>query len=101
MCGITGFIDYLGKSDESILKRMCDTLTHRGPDSAGALLFNNNKYQIGLGHRRLSIIDLSECGNQPMTDETGNYTIILNGEVYNFKEIKTELQSSGFSFFST
>ncbi|HZW71492.1 MAG TPA: asparagine synthase (glutamine-hydrolyzing), partial [Hanamia sp.] len=63
--------------------------------------FNNNKYQIGLGHRRLSIIDLSECGNQPMTDETGNYTIILNGEVYNFKEIKTELQSSGFSFFST
>jgi len=101
MCGITGFIDYEAKTDVSILTRMRDTLTHRGPDSAGAMIFNNNNCQIGLAHRRLSIIDLSESGNQPMTDNTGNYVIVFNGEIYNFKELKIELQSSGVQFHST
>ncbi len=101
MCGITGFIDYEGKSDLGILYRMRDSLIHRGPDSAGAMIINCNKCQIGFGHRRLSIIDLSACGDQPMTDETGNYVIIFNGEIYNFNEIKEELKSSGILFHST
>ncbi|MEO9209586.1 MAG: asparagine synthase (glutamine-hydrolyzing) [Ginsengibacter sp.] len=100
MCGITGFIDYSCKSNLEILSKMTNTLVHRGPDSAGTFLMND-QYQIGLGHRRLSIIDLSNCGNQPMTDETGNYTIVFNGEIYNFMEIRNELQISGFKFRST
>jgi len=79
---------------------MTNTLFHRGPDNEGTVIING-PYQIGLGHRRLSIIDLSNCGNQPMHDETGNYTIIFNGEIYNFQEIKIELQSIGFKFHST
>ena len=100
MCGITGFIDYSSNSNLEILRKMTDTLQHRGPDNSGTVLMND-QYQIALGHRRLSIIDLSTCGSQPMTDETGNYTIVFNGEVYNFKEIKTELQTLGFKFRST
>jgi len=100
MCGITGFIDYLSKSHSETLSKMTNTLIHRGPDNAGNIIINN-QYQIGLGHRRLSIIDLSNCGSQPMSDETGNYLIVFNGEVYNFREIKTELQSLDFKFHST
>lgn len=100
MCGITGFIDYSCNSNLEILSKMTNSLLHRGPDSAGTVI-TNGQCQIGLGHRRLSIIDLSNCGSQPMTDETGNYSIVFNGEVYNFKEIKTELQTFGFKFRST
>lgn len=100
MCGITGFIDYSSKSDLEILSKMTNTLMHRGPDNFGVII-NNDGYKIGLGHRRLSIIDLSTCGSQPMTDETENYTIVFNGEVYNFYEIKTELQALGCKFRST
>lgn len=98
MCGIAGFIDYTLISNEGILNRMRDSLQHRGPDSKASVLIANDKFQIGLGHRRLSIIDLSECGRQPMQDESKNYTIIFNGEIYNFKEIRSELQSLGFHF---
>jgi asparagine synthase (glutamine-hydrolysing) len=101
MCGIAGFVDFNCKSDLKILDKMRDTLSHRGPDNAGSLLVDNDKCQIGLGHRRLSIIDLSSSGNQPMTDVTGNYSIVFNGEIYNFKEIKTELHSLGCRFEST
>jgi len=101
MCGISGFIDYSFKSNFEILSKMTNTLQHRGPDNVGTVMKLSNQCQIGLGHRRLSIIDLSNCGSQPMTDETENYTIVFNGEVYNFKEIKTELEILGFRFFST
>jgi asparagine synthase (glutamine-hydrolysing) len=100
MCGITGFIDYSGNSNLATLNKMTNSLLHRGPDSVGTVMLND-QYQIGLGHTRLSIIDLSDCGSQPMTDETRNYTIVFNGEVYNFKEIKSELQTYGFKFRST
>lgn len=100
MCGITGFIDFSFKSNLEILNKMTNCMVHRGPDNVGTVIFND-RYQIGLGHRRLSIIDLSTCGSQPMIDETGNYTIVFNGEVYNFMEIKSELQSLGFNFRST
>ena len=96
MCGISGFIDFSNSSSIEVLKKMTDTLTHRGPDGSGYEFFQHNNYSVGLGHRRLSIIDLSATGKQPMTFE--NLWITFNGEVYNFQEIKKELESSGHQF---
>jgi len=91
MCGICGFY---GFEDKSLIKRMTDVITHRGPDQSG--IYSDKK--ISLGHRRLSIIDLSKRGIQPMTNEDGNLVIVYNGEIYNFKEIKTELEKKGHNF---
>lgn len=66
MCGISGFIDFSHQSSTDVLMKMTDTLYHRGPDGSGYEFFQANRFQIGLGHRRLSIIDLSETGKQPM-----------------------------------
>jgi asparagine synthase (glutamine-hydrolysing) len=98
MCGISGFCDTANKSSEDILRKMTDTLLHRGPDSSGYKFFNDQGTQIGLGHRRLSIIDLSPNGHQPMT--FGECDIIFNGEIYNFMEVRKELQSLGYRFAS-
>lgn len=98
MCGITGFIDFKKSSSEVILKKMTSSLQHRGPDGDGILLLNENEYQIGLGHRRLAIIDLSEHGKQPMQFE--HLWICYNGEIYNYQEIKEELKGLGHSFTS-
>ena len=89
MCGISGFIDHNQKSSEEVLVKMTDTLYHRGPDGSGYEFFQSNNHQIGLGHRRLSIIDLSETGKQPMNFK--HIWITFNGEVYNYNEIKNEL----------
>jgi asparagine synthase (glutamine-hydrolysing) len=96
MCGITGFIDFKRNSSEEILKQMTDTLSHRGPDGSGMQLIEKENYQIGFGHRRLSIIDLSEHGKQPMS--YNGLSICFNGEVYNFAEVKTELSKLGHQF---
>jgi len=96
MCGITGFIDFARSSSENTLERMTNTLFHRGPDGSGIQLLNEEKAQIGFGHRRLSIIDLSEHGTQPMQFE--HLWICFNGEIYNYQEIKDELSSLGHSF---
>src|SRR3989339_2168083 len=87
MCGIAGFYSkkYSITADE--LKEMTRMLSHRGPDAEG-FYFQNH---VGLGHRRLSIIDLSEQANQPMTSHSGDSVIVFNGEIYNFKEIAHEL----------
>ncbi|MBX3164164.1 MAG: asparagine synthase (glutamine-hydrolyzing) [Bacteroidetes bacterium] len=98
MCGISGFIDFTNNSSKEILKRMSDTLAHRGPDGFGEEFFEKDNFQIGLGHRRLSIIDLSEAGKQPM--QYKNLHIVFNGEIYNYQEIKNELQALGHSFIS-
>lgn len=98
MCGISGFIDFKKESSESVLKAMTDSLIHRGPDGFGCELFEENDFQIGLGHRRLSILELSELGKQPMS--WMDYTIVFNGEIYNFQEIKKELIQLGHSFLS-
>jgi asparagine synthase (glutamine-hydrolysing) len=89
MCGISGFIDYTKHSTSEVLVKMTDTLYHRGPDGSGYEFFQTNNYQLGFGHRRLSIIDLSEAGKQPMNFK--HLWITFNGEVYNYKEIKNEL----------
>jgi asparagine synthase (glutamine-hydrolysing) len=96
MCGITGFIDFARSSSENTLERMTNTLFHRGPDGSGIQLLNEEKAQIGFGHRRLSIIDLSEHGTQPMQFE--HLWICFNGEIYNYQEIKDELSALGHSF---
>ena len=89
MCGISGFIDFNQNSSLILLQKMTDTLHHRGPDGSGYEFIQTQKHQIGLGHRRLSIIDLSETGKQPMQFE--HFWITFNGEVYNYNEIKNEL----------
>jgi len=96
MCGISGFIDFKKKSDIDILQSMTNTLHHRGPDGSGFELIEHSNAQIGFGHRRLSIIDLTEHGKQPMQFE--HLWICFNGEVYNYAEIKKELTGLGHSF---
>jgi asparagine synthase (glutamine-hydrolysing) len=96
MCGIVGFIDFNKKSNFNILKNMTDVLHHRGPDDSGYSFYTNEYAHIGLGHRRLSILDLSAHGHQPMSFQ--NLEIIYNGEIYNFKEIGAELEKYGYSF---
>lgn len=98
MCGIAGFIDFQKDSSSDTLKKMTDTLYHRGPDGAGYELFETEAAQIGFGHRRLSILDLSQQGKQPMCFQ--DYWITFNGEVYNFNEIKNELIVLGHHFHS-
>ncbi len=96
MCGISGFVDFNCNSSEIILKNLTDTLNHRGPDGFGYEFFNNSDFQIGLGHRRLSIIDLTDSAKQPMC--FNNYWIVFNGEIYNFNEIKQTLISLNHTF---
>lgn len=100
MCGIAGFIDFNTRTSESTLKKMTDSLVHRGPDADGYFYDRNDKYAVGLGHRRLSIIDLSPLGNQPMSFSNGRYQIVFNGEIYNYQEIKDELIAAGHEFIS-
>ena len=96
MCGITGFIDFHKRSSQADLLLMSDTLVHRGPDGSGFLFQEHSNFVSGLAHRRLSIIDLSDTGNQPMSYQ--KFHIVFNGEIYNYNEIKTELLKLGHSF---
>lgn len=98
MCGISGIVDFSLNSNSEVLQAMTDTLKHRGPDGSGYEFLINNNAQIGLGHRRLSIIDLTVTGHQPM--QSNHLWITYNGEIYNFKEIKNELCALGHSFAS-
>jgi asparagine synthase (glutamine-hydrolysing) len=98
MCGITGFIDFTGKTDKQILAGMTDALIHRGPDDSGYEILNEANCSIGLGFRRLSIIDLSPLGHQPMFSDDRLLAIIFNGEIYNYKEIRAELEKENFHF---
>lgn len=97
MCGIAGVLHFNGEPASSvILKRMTDAIAHRGPDGEGHYIDGS----LGLGHRRLAIIDLSEAGHQPMATEDGRYVIAYNGEVYNFNELRIELEALGHRFHS-
>lgn len=99
MCGICGIIDYNENTtiDRGTIGRMCANMKHRGPDDEGIYL-NETKPRVGLGHRRLSIIDLSEAGHQPMSNEDGSIWLVLNGEIYNYKELRVELEGKGHRF---
>lgn len=96
MCGITGFLDFNKSTSSEILKEMTDAMNHRGPDDSGHEVYESNNASIGFGQRRLSILDLSPLGHQPM--HFGNQILNFNGEIYNFKEIRKELEKEGYSF---
>jgi asparagine synthase (glutamine-hydrolysing) len=96
MCGIVGICGKEPIHSEELLVAMRDALRHRGPDDAG--FWKSSDGAIMLGHRRLSIIDLSSGGHQPMSDACGRYTIVFNGEIYNYRELRDELVSFGHSF---
>src|SRR5271155_2157999 len=91
MCGIAGYWHTKGISEDplEVLNRMGAVLAHRGPDDSGS--FHDLGAGIGLAFRRLSILDLSAEGHQPMSSASGRYVIVFNGEVYNFEEIRAEL----------
>jgi asparagine synthase (glutamine-hydrolysing) len=94
MCGIAGFVTKTQKLGPGQLLQVSKTLRHRGPDDEGIFVDQN----LGLGHRRLSIIDLSPLGRQPMTTEDGRYSIVYNGEIYNYLELRQYLVSKGYRF---
>lgn len=99
MCGICGFISYRKNTeDKSIIEKMASVMNHRGPNDVG-FYFQENKYStLAFAHKRLSILDLSHLGHQPMI--FGKWIIVYNGEVYNFKEIRLDLVKLGHNFFS-
>ena len=95
MCGIAGLVLLDGAPvSPAVLQRMTDAVAHRGPDGQGHWIEGN----VGLGHRRLAIIDLSPAGRQPMLDADNRYVLSYNGEVYNFRELRTELEALGYRF---
>lgn len=95
MCGITGLINLNGEPvSPVILKKMTDIIAHRGPDGEGQWVDGN----VGIGHRRLAIIDLSDAGHQPMITGDHRYVLSYNGEIYNYREIRTELEALGHWF---
>jgi asparagine synthase (glutamine-hydrolysing) len=98
VCGLAGFwaVGGLDESALSVLGRMTSAISHRGPDDAGC--WSDPRLGVALGHRRLSIIDLSPEGHQPMASREGRYIIVFNGEIYNFLELRAELEASGVRF---
>ena len=99
MCGIAGFIDFKNNSSQIIIEEMTASMNHRGPDGSGVDLHSESEFQVGFGHRRLSIIDLTENGKQPM--QYNQFSITFNGEIYNYKEITKELEQLGHIFNSS
>lgn len=93
MCGFVGFTNNIGNAQE-VVEAMMDSIRHRGPDAGGSYV----DADIALGHRRLSIIDVSEQGNQPLYSADGNLVLCFNGEIYNYQEIRAELIAKGYPF---
>ncbi|PZU15492.1 MAG: asparagine synthetase B, partial [Citromicrobium sp.] len=97
MCGISGLVSLNGTSvSPAKLRRMTDAIAHRGPDGEGHWI----EQGVGFGHRRLAIIDLSPAGHQPMISADQRYVMTYNGEVYNFRELRIELEAKGYWFHS-
>jgi len=98
MCGISGFVDFNKRTTQETLEKMNRIMAHRGPDGEGYGIYKTDSAVVGLGHRRLSIIDLSAGGSQPQTFNSLHIT--FNGEIYNYVEIKAELENKGHQFHS-
>jgi len=100
MCGIAGIV---GSSDQDLMGRMLDEIAHRGPDDAGVIHLQSQGDipSVVLGHRRLSVIDLSQNGHQPMSNDDGSRWIVFNGEVYNFAGLRNKLIKAGHQFRSS
>jgi len=98
MCGLVVMLGLAGRqADAAILTRMAQSIAHRGPDDSGLYL----DHEVGFGFRRLSILDLSPAGHQPMCSEDGQLVVVFNGEIYNYIELRDELRAAGFCFRST
>jgi len=98
MCGIAGIFNLSGETvSENVLSKMSEAIAHRGPDGSGIFVKEN----VGLAHRRLSILDLSEAGKQPMSSKDGVWTLVFNGCIYNYLELKEELKRKGHQFVSS
>lgn len=93
MCGFTGFVGNIDNK-EQVLENMMNTIVHRGPDSAGQFLDED----AALGFRRLSIIDISAVGDQPLYNEDRTKVLVFNGEIYNYQELREELIAAGHTF---
>jgi asparagine synthase (glutamine-hydrolysing) len=94
MCGIAGIVDFSAPVEQRHALAMAEVLVHRGPDDSGAFAGAD----VALAHRRLAIIDLSREARQPMTDDTGRFVLVYNGEVYNYRELRRELEAEGARF---
>ena len=101
MCGIVGsFTINPWLEDSTRFTAALDALHHRGPNDRGLEVFTIGKGRLSLGHTRLSIIDLSTGGHQPMSCISGRYTIVFNGEIYNYRELRIEMQKLGYIFYT-
>src|SRR4051812_24754025 len=100
MCGIAGIIGRIGDLNRQAVRRMARAMAHRGPDGEGFWESPTDEAGQGclLAHRRLSILDLSNCASQPMTDPVTGDVIVFNGEVYNFRQLREQLSAAGQSF---
>src|SRR5436190_220579 len=98
MCGLVGIASTQPVQRREWLASGCDTMRHRGPDDQGEWWSPDKR--VGLGHRRLAVIDLSPTGHQPMHDARGELSIVFNGEIYNFSELRRELVDAGQCFYS-
>jgi asparagine synthase (glutamine-hydrolysing) len=96
MCGIVGVLDHRSRDLKSVIEPMVQSLHHRGPDASGIWL--DQQCGLALGHARLSILDLSPNGHQPMLSEDGRYVVTYNGEIYNFAELRHDLEQTGYRF---
>ena len=92
MCGVAGMLSS-GRVEASTIRRMVDSLRHRGPDDEG--IWTDEEAGIALGHRRLAVIDLSKSGHQPMVSGDGRYVLTFNGEIYNHLALRAEVESAG------
>ena len=103
MCGIAGIIGRLDEPNRAALERMSDAMVHRGPDASGTWVSAPDARGWGalLAHRRLSILDLSPAGAQPMVDPVTGHVVVFNGEIYNFGDLRQRLVAEGQSFQST
>jgi asparagine synthase (glutamine-hydrolysing) len=98
MCGIAGFSDFSKKNNATVLQAMTDVIAYRGPDDEGQYLHEFPQAVVGLGMRRLAILELSPLGHQPY--HFNGLSLVFNGEIYNFKEIREKLIKRGYSFVS-
>ncbi|MEA2761718.1 MAG: hypothetical protein QOD47_1002, partial [Gemmatimonadaceae bacterium] len=99
MCGLTGFFTNTNRGPDemrAIASRMADAIVHRGPDDSGVWVDSDDG--IALGFRRLAIVDLSALGHQPMRSRSGRYILVFNGEVYNHRSLRSQLESEGCKF---
>src|ERR1700687_2609933 len=102
MCGIVGAFSFTSSGfrvTESYITQMRDVMAHRGPDGAGTWISDDGR--VGMGHRRLAIIDLSEAAAQPMCNEDGSLWVVFNGEIYNHADIRAELEQCGRNIWKT